>query len=304
MAQREKVVYLNGHIIPEREAAISIVDRGFTRGDAVFDAARTFNGTGFKLKEHIDRLYDSCKYLRLDPGMSKERMLELTVEVVERNVPLLGPTEDYWVTQRVTRGVEPSDPAEESSPTVLIDCRLLPLAKRAAYYKSGIPFMTPSVPRTPPQFLSPRAKTHNYLNMVLGDLEIHDKNPDGWALLLDEKGNLTEGRGANVFIVKNGVVATPREQFVLAGITRGEVMRLATSLRIPMEERDIDLYDAYTADEAFVTSTSLCICPASSFNSVVTGDGTVPGPVTARLMGAFTDLVGMDYVGQYLAHIQ
>ncbi len=304
MAQQERTAYLNGRMIPESQASVSIKDRGFTLGDAVFDMARTFNGRVFKLKEHIDRLYTSCKYLRLDPGMTREQMTDLTMEVVESNIPLLGPNEDYWVSQRVTRGVEPAHPGDEPQPTVFVGCVPLPLARRAHYYKEGVPLMTPSIPRTPPQFLSPRAKTHNYLNLVLGDLEVHEKDPNAWALLLDENGNLAEGRGSNVFVVKDGVVATPREQFVLAGITRETVLELAESLRMPVEERDIDLFDSYTAEEAFVTSTSLCICPVSSINGVTLGDGKVPGPVTERLMGAFSDLVGMDYVAQYLAHLE
>ena len=303
MAGQERVVYLNGDIIPESSAAIPIRDKGFIYGDAVFDVSRTFNGQPFRQKEHIDRLYASCRYLRLDPGMSKERMTELTVEIVERNVPLLGPNEDYWVTQRVTRGSDPIYPGDETNPTVLIECRPLPLALRARHFKTGIRMVTPSVPRIPPLFMSPRAKTHNYLNLVLGNLEAHDKDPEGWALMLDEKGNLAEGLGSNVFIVNNGVLATPKGQFVLAGITRDTVLELAANLKIPTEERDIDLYDAYTADEAFLTSTSLCICPASSINGVALGDGEVPGPVTGRLMGAFSDVVGMDYVAQYLAHL-
>ena len=294
----ERIVYLNGEYIPESRAAIPIRDRGFIYGDAVFDVARTFNGRPFKLKEHLDRLYASCRYLRLDPGMSQDSMEELSLEVLRQNVGLLGENEDYWVTQRVTRGVE----GEDGAPTVLIDCRPLPLAQRAAYFRRGISVVTPSIPRTPPRFMSPRAKTHNYLNMVLADLEAHDRDPDAWALLLDEQGNLAEGKGCNVFIVKNGILQTPQVQFVLPGITRETVLDLASGLGIQTDECDIDLYDAYTAEEAFFTSTSLCICPLSSINGAPVGEGKVPGPITGRLMGAFSDLVGMDYVAQYLAH--
>ena len=151
--------------------------------------------------------------------------------------------------------------------------------------------------------MSPRAKTHIYLNMVLGDLEAQGTDPGSWAVLLDEAGNLTEGRGSNIFLVKDGVVATPQGQFVLEGVTRGVVLELAGGLDFPTEERDLDLYDAYTADEAFLTSTSLCICPISSVNGAPVGDGRVPGPVTQRLMSAFSDTAGMDYVDQYLAHL-
>ena len=299
MATQDRVVYLNGDFIPESQAAIPIRDRGFIYGDAAFDVARTFKGRPFRLREHLDRLYASCRYLRLDPGMSQATMEELTLEVLRQNVPLLGEDEDYWVTQRVTRGVESP---EGDRPTVLIECKLLPLAQRARYYRTGVPLVTPSVPRTPPQFLSPRAKTHNYLNMVMGDMEARDRDPDAWALLLDARGNLAEGKGCNIFIVKDGAIHTPGVQFVLPGITRDIVLDMATSTGVEAQERDIDLYDAYTAQEAFLTSTSLCICPVSSINGVAIGDGSVPGPVTSQLISAFSDLVGMDYVAQYLAH--
>ena len=122
-------------------------------------------------------------------------------------------------------------------------------------------------------------------------------------MLLDENGNFTEGRGSNVFFVKDGVLSTPQGRFVLEGITRGIVLGLATSLGLPVVEQDIDLFDAYTADEAFLTSNSLCICPVASVNSAKISGGVVPGPITTQLTAAFSDLAGMDYVGQYLAHL-
>ena len=304
MAQGERVVYINGEIVPLSQARLSVHDRGFIHGDAVFDTTRTFNGKLFRLKDHIDRLYRSCKYMRLDPGVDREEMTSLTQEVLERNLPLLKPNEDYWVSQRVTRGVATTYPGEEERHTLIIDCRVVPFAKRARYFIDGIPLMTPSVRRVPHWAVSPRAKTHNYINMVLAEMEVSDSNPGAWALLLDERGNLCEGLGCNVFVVKDGALFTPKEQYVLAGITRAVVMELADSLKIPLVEADIDLYDAYTADEVFLTSSSLCVCPVSSINGNVIGDGKVPGPLTARLQGAFSDLVGMDYVAQYVAHLK
>ena len=103
--------------------------------------------------------------------------------------------------------------------------------------------------------------------------------------------------------VKDGTVATPKGQYVLEGITRGVTMNLAEGLDMAVEERDLDLYDAYTADEAFLTSTSLCICPISSFNGTPIAGGKVPGEITRRLMDAFSDTAGMDFEGQYLAHL-
>jgi branched-chain amino acid aminotransferase len=303
MSSQGNIVFFNGKLVPEAQAGISIRDRGYLYGDAAFDATRTFHGRPFKLRQHIDRLYDSLRYLRIDPGMDKDEMERWSLEVASHNYPLLPPNQDLWVTQRISRGIESSEPGATLRPTVLIETHAIPFARRAALYRDGIRLITPSVPRVPPRFLSPRAKTHNYLNLILGELEAHGADPDSWAVLLDESGNLTEGRGSNVFLIKDGVVSTPRGQFVLEGITRGMVLQLSTGLELEVAERDLDLFDAYTADEVFLTSTSLCVCPVASVNGARVGDGRVPGPITRRLMAAFTDLVGMDYVGQYLAHL-
>jgi branched-chain amino acid aminotransferase len=299
MTQNEPIVFLNSKLIPESQAGIPIRDRGFIYGDAVFDAARTFNGVPFKLTEHVKRLYDSLRYVRIDPGFSMGEMEHWSRRVVEHNHPLLPAGQDMWVMQRVTRGVEGGDAA----PTVLIETHAIPFAARAPLYREGARVTTPSVPRVPPRFMSPRAKTHNYLNLVLGDLEAQGTDPGSWAVLLDEAGNLTEGRGSNIFLVKDGTIATPKGQFVLEGITRRTVLDLADGLGLETAERDLDLFDAYTADEAFLTSTSLCICPVSAVNGSAIGDGSPPGPITRRLMQAFSDLAGMDFEEQYLAHL-
>ena len=298
---KEMVSYINGEIVPEREAKVSIRDVGFLSGDAVFDTTRTFGGKIFKLQEHLDRLYDSLKYMRIDPGMTKERMADITMQVLEANLPLLDENNDFWVSQRITRGVRTDS---DGGPTVIVECLPLPFVERARYYRDGLQLVTPSVRRTPPESMSPRAKVHNYINMVQGDLEVKAQNPDAWALLLDVNGNMAEGMGSNFFIVKDGAVITPREQFVLAGISRQTVIELAQELSIETREADVDLFDTYTADEAFVTSTSFCICSVSSVNGSTIGSDGVPGPVTDRLQKAYSGLVGIDIVGQYLSRLE
>ena len=303
MADQETVVFLNGRLIPESQASISIRDRGYLHGDAVFDATRTFNGTPFRLGDHVQRLYNSLRYVRIDPGMDPDEIEHWSREVVRHNYPLLPAGQDMWVMQRISRGEDSTQPGVERRATVLIETHAIPFAKRASLYRDGIRAITPSVPRIPPRFLSPRAKTHNYLNLIMGDLEAQATDPGSWAVLLDENGNFTEGMGSNIFLVKDGMVNTPKGQFVLEGISRGIAMDLATGLNFPVAERDLDLYDAYTADEAFFTSTSLCICPVASINGATIGDGKVPGPITERLMSAYSDLAGMDFVDQYLSHL-
>ena len=299
MLERERVVYLNGEILPESQAKISFRDLGFLHGDAVFDTTRTFNGKIFKLQEHLDRLFKSLKYMRIDPGLTKETFLKVTTQIVEQNLEVLDRGDDYWVSQRITRGVRGT--GTPLTPTVLIECTPLPLADRAHYFRDGLPVVVPSVRRTPPEAMSPRAKVHNYVNLELAELEVRAQNPDAWAILLDMRGNIAEGPGSNFFMVKDDVVITPKEQYILGGISRQTAMELAQELGIEVIEADIDLYDVYTADEAFVTSTSFCICPVSSINGSLMGAG-VPGPVTDRLQKAYSGLVGMDFVDQYLAH--
>jgi len=297
----ERVAYLNGEIVPESKATISIRDRGFLLGDAVFDTTRTFGHKIFRLEEHLDRLFRSLKYLRIDPGMTKDDLANLTMQVLEANLPLLGDDDDYWVTQRFTRGsgISQEDPST-FKPTVIIECLPLPLKERARLYRDGLAIVTPSIRRTPPEAMSPRAKMNNYINLVLADLEVKGQNPDAMAITLDINGNLCEGMGSNIVIVKDGAVLTPREQYVLAGISREVTMELAEKEGITVYQKDIDLFDAYTADEVFVTSTSFCVCPVSTVNGTGIGTGQVPGPITHQLQQAYSDLVGIDIVQQYL----
>jgi len=262
----ERVAYFNGEIVPESQVQVNFRDRGFILGDAAFDTTRTFGHRIFKIREHIDRFYRTLRYLHLDPGIDPDEMIRIAQEVLERNVHLLDEDEDYWVFQRVTRGpmVVGGEISEAAGPTTIVECTPLPFKARASLFRDGIEVVVPSFRRVPPESLSPRAKTHNYLNLIMADMEAKAQTPDAWAILLDGDGNLTEGMGSNVFLVENGKLLTPKIQKVLGGISRQTVMELADELAIPCEEKDLDLFDAYNADEAFITSTSLCLCPVRS----------------------------------------
>jgi branched-chain amino acid aminotransferase len=303
--QNERVAYHNGRIIPESEVLVSFRDRGFIFGDAVFDTARTFRHKPFRLKEHVDRLYRSLRYLQIDPGLSPAETVAVSEEVLARNLHLIDREDDYWLTQRISRGPLALDRDTETSggPTVIVECQPLPLKKRARLYRDGIQVVVPATRRTPPDSFSPRAKSHNYLNMIVADHEARALNPEAWAVLLDHSGNLAEGMGSNIFVVRDGRLLTPRERFVLPGVSRATVIELARSLGIDAAEQDIDLFDAYTAEEAFLSSTSLCLCPVSSINGAPIGSGKVPGPVTQRLIDAYARLVDCDFVAQYLRHL-
>ena len=303
--ENERVAWFNGKIVRENEVLIPFRDQGFLRGVAVFDMTRSFNGKAFRLEDHVARLYRSLKYLDIDPGLAPAEMTAISEEVLDRNRHLLGPGEDYWLAQRISRGVgrAPGDNWDHYGPNVIVDCVPLPLRERAKHFRDGIDVVTPSLRRTPPDSLSPRAKMHQYLNLVLADREVKAQNPDAWAVLLDVNGNLAEGQGSNIFLVRAGRLTTPRERFVLPGVSRQATIDLARQLQIPFEEKDIDLFDAYTADECFLTSTSLCICGVRSLNGRRFSADRVPGPVTQQLIGAYKEMVGCDFVAQYLARL-
>ncbi len=295
-----RIVYINGEFIPENQASISFRDKGFIAGDGVFDTARTFDGKIFRLKEHIDRLFKSLEYVQIDPGLSKQEFIDATQQIVDLNQDKRRPDEDYWVSQRVTSGLQYLDgePAEYEGSTIVIDCVPLPLRARASFFQKGIPAAIAQRPKIAPEALSANAKTNNYLNMMLAQREVSAIHPGAWALMNDPNGNIAEGAGCNFFAVKDGVVFTPSAEFILAGISRDVVIELCEKLGIEIKETTITLNQALAADEAFFTSTSLCICPLASLNGK--DFDKIPGPVTTQLTEAFSELVEYDFVGQYL----
>jgi branched-chain amino acid aminotransferase len=299
----ERIAWFNGQFVPESEVRIPFRDSSWVYGDGAFDMTRSFGHRLFKVKPHVDRLYRSLKYLRIDPGFGPDKMCTLTEEVFERNRHLLAPDDDYWIGQRISRGVKKveGDNIDYHGPNVVLECAPLPLRQRAKLFKEGIRVVVPAHRRVPPDALTPRAKTHNYLNLIVANQEVQSTDPEAWAVLLDVNGNLCEGMGSNIFAVRDGEVLTPREKFVLPGVSRQTVIDLAGEEGIRVREVDIDLYDAYSADEIFLTSTSLCMCPVTKVNGLEIGPkGQVWGPVTKRLADAYRRFVDFDFVGQYL----
>ncbi|HEY7766182.1 MAG TPA: aminotransferase class IV [Aestuariivirgaceae bacterium] len=300
----ERVAYFNGGIVPESQVRVSFRDYGFSVGDGAFDTARSAGHKPFLFREHIDRLYKSLAYLRLDPGLSAKQMLDLTLEVFERNLPLLAEHDDYWLTQWISRGVRSlARTSAEGAPTVIIECSPLPLKARARGMQEGLEVITPGgIRRTPPEAISPRYKSLSYGNLVAGDVEVQALKPGATCVLLDTRGCLCEGLGSNIFIVRDGEVLTPHERYVLAGLSRQTVMEIAGDLSVPLREADIDLYDAYVAEEAFITSTSWCLVPVKSINGKIMSAGAW-GPVTRALSEGYKQrLGGFDYVAQYTRH--
>jgi branched-chain amino acid aminotransferase len=169
-----RTAWFNGKFVPETDVMIPYRDRSFNRGDGCFDMTRTFNGQPFRVKEHVERLFRSLRYLRIDCGLEPKEMTAIADEVVERNEPLRAAAGDWWVGWRISRGVDAigDEGWANTGPQVIVDCTPLPLKARARQFRDGIDVVIPSARRVAPAEVSPRAKTHNYLNLILADKEV------------------------------------------------------------------------------------------------------------------------------------
>ena len=301
---KERTVYINGKFVPESEAKISIFDAGFCTGEGITEVTRTFKHKPFKLDEHIKRLYRSLKMTGIDPGMKTEEMTRLTLEVLKRNLPLIEEDDDCCIVHNITAGERghPYFGGGAGSTTVVIYCAPVGFRWYARQYETGIHLVTPSNRMYPPQCLDPKIKHRSRMYARIAELQAKLVDPEARALLLDLEGNISEGTGFNLFIVTDGVLRTPTTRNILAGISRATVLELAEKMGIPAVEEDLQPYDVYNADEAFYTSTSPCVLPVTKFNGAPIGDG-VPGPITKRLLKAWSDLVGVDIVKQALDHM-
>ena len=288
--------YFNGGWVPFSQVKIDPSDRGFTVGDVVFDVARTFNGKSFRMKEHIDRLYRSLKYVRIDPGLSPGEMLDISEEVVQRNEPLRQDVGDYTITQFITRG--PGTTARDAGPpTVCVKAGAINFGRIAPLFEDGAHGVIARTRSYPVESLDPKVKNFSRMNFNLADLEAGDVDPEAWPILMDTEGNLTEGTGYNVFLVTDGVIRTPGDRSILQGVSRRMVFDLARQLNIPLVEEDFQPYDLYTSDEAFFSSTSPCVLPVTKVDKRQLGDGR-PGPIVQQLLSAWGESVGLDIVDQ------
>jgi branched-chain amino acid aminotransferase len=296
----EPLVYLNGRFLPESEATISIYDRGFLYGDLVTESTRTFGLRPFRLREHVERLGWSLRATEIAPGLSLDEIERITLELLERNRALFGQHDDAWIVHNVSRGVGAfgRGPGEqERRATVLIHCFPIDFRDLARRYREGVHAVVPSTRQLPPECLDPKIKHRSRMHFALAGREAARVEPGAQPVLLDLRGNLTEGPGANFFLVSRGVVRTPGSHGVLRGISRATVFELCRQLGIACREEDLQPYDAVTAEEAFFTSTPYCLLPVTRFNGQPLGDGG-PGPITRRLLEAWSALVGTDIVAQ------
>ena len=278
-------IWINGKLYDKADAKVSVYDHGLLYGDGVFEGIRVYSGKVFRLKEHVDRLYDSARSIWLEIPMTRDQMTEAVKSTVQANHK-----HDGYIRLVVTRGAGSLglDPRKCTDPQVIIivdDISLYP----QELYDHGLKIVTAATIRNHPNALNPRIKSLNYLNNILAKIEgIRAGCVE--ALMLNHKGEVAECTGDNIFLVKNGILRTPPiDAGILEGITRNAVMDLARQAGITVQEIALTRHDVYAADEVFLTGTAAEVIPVVKCDGRPIGAGK-PGPMTKQLREKFQQL--------------
>jgi branched-chain amino acid aminotransferase len=278
-------VHINGQLFDKENAKISVYDHGLLYGDGVFEGMRSYGGKVFRLKEHLDRLWNSAKTIWLDIPMSRDDMAKAVNDTLAANQ-----IKDGYIRLVVTRGVGTLglDPNRCSHPQVIVITDKIELYPED-FYRNGLEIVTASTMRNHPGALNPRIKSLNYLNNILAKIE-GLKAGCIEALMLNHKGEVAEATGDNIFLVRGGALQTPPlDAGILEGITRDAVIELARGAGIEVREMPLTRHDVYIADECFLTGSAAEVIPVVKIDSRTIGDGK-PGPITRDLIARFRKL--------------
>jgi branched-chain amino acid aminotransferase len=286
MEHKERLIYVDGNYYPKSGAKISVYDHGFLYGDGVFEGIRAYNGSVFKLKEHINRLYSSARAILLEIPLTKEEMTRAVIETLKKNK-----LTDAYIRLVVSRGAGDLglDPRKCHKPTIIIITDRIRLHDTTAKEK-GITAIISWVKRDPVDATSHEIKSLNYLNSILAKIEANSANVDE-AICLNKEGFVCEGVAENIFTVTNGTIITPPTSTgALRGITRNVVIEIAQKLGYVVTKKEITPADLFLADEVFFTGTAAEVVPVREINKRRIGDGN-PGSVTKKLMEEYQKAV-------------
>ena len=298
-------VFYNGVFVDETDARISIYDSSLMFGDMVFEMTRSFNKKQFKLKEHLNRLYASARYLRIDleSVMTKEEMEENVYKTIEINEPYFDRNDEHRIMIDVTRGLlsiyRGVVGTHDGINIIIADFPLRwTVEGMGILYDKGINAVIPSQRAIPAALIDPKVKNRSRIHYLMANIQVSGYQGDNnWALLLDTDDYIAEGTGDNFFIVKDNVLYTPEPRNILRGISREYVFTLADQLNMSCQERNLDVYDVVNADEAFMTGTPFCILPVSSLNGqpIVNRNSE---SIVHLLLNQWSQNVGIDIVKQ------
>lgn len=294
-----RVVYHNGKFVPESEAKISIFDSALMFGDMVFEMTRSFNKKQFKLKEHIDRLYDSINHVKIPLKITKEEMEKICYETIEQNESSFSDTDEHRLMINISRGPlsiygEIFD--NKLEPTIIVADFPLKWTVQGMgkLFDVGINAIVPKQRAIPEELLDPKVKNRSRLHYMMANIQTSQfPGENNWPLLLDPDNFVAEGSGDNFFIVKNNELFTPEPRNILVGISRNYVLDIAKKLGIVCHEKNLLLEDVENANEAFMTATPFCMLPVTSIHSKNIGTGK-RGPVFDKLLNQWSKNVDVD----------
>ncbi|MDD5432265.1 MAG: branched-chain-amino-acid transaminase [Candidatus Omnitrophica bacterium] len=285
-------IYIDGKFYDKNNAKISVFDHGLLYGDGVFEGIRSYKRLVFKLKEHIERLYESAHSLMIKIPITKEQMIKAVVATLKENK-----LEDAYIRLIVTRGEGDLglDPRKcFGRPTVIIIADRIALYPEK-FYKEGLSIITVPTVRNLPEALNPQIKSLNYLNNILAKIEAVNSGCDE-AIMLDSLGYVAECTGDNIFIVKNNHLYTPPQCMgTLRGITRDSIMEIAKKAKISVHEHVITRHEVFISDECFLSGTAAEIIPVVKVDGRIIGEGR-PGKTTLSLMKKFKEITKKEGV--------
>jgi len=288
------LIYLNGKLVPEEDAKVSIFDHGLLYGDGVFEGIRGYNGRIWKLEEHLSRLYNSAKAIMLDVPLNFYDLKNAIIQTVRANK-----LKDSYIRVVVTRGAGDLglDPRKCRVPTLFIIAGTIQLYPEALYEK-GLDVITVGTKRNLTESVNPSIKSLNYLNNILAKIEANNAGA-AEGLLLNHMGYVSECTGENIFTVRNNSLYTPPVYAgVLEGVTRNIVKEIAAGIGLKVTEENMTRHDIFTADECFLTGTAAEIVPVVSLDKRVIGTGK-PGEITRRIRKEFSFLTREEGVPVY-----
>ncbi|MDD5464969.1 MAG: branched-chain-amino-acid transaminase [Candidatus Omnitrophica bacterium] len=285
-------IYINGKFYEKENAKISVFDHGLLYGDGVFEGIRSYDRRVFKLKEHIDRLFESAQSIMLKIPLTKEQMIKAVVGTLKANK-----LADAYIRLVVTRGEGDLglDPRKcYKGATIIIIADKIALYPQKLY-QDGLSIVTVPTVRNLPEALNPQIKSLNYLNNILAKIEAGNAGCDE-AIMLDSLGYVAECTGDNIFVAKGGHLYTPPQCMgTLRGITRDSILEIARKNKIAAHEHVITRHEVYISDECFLTGTAAEVIPVVKVDGRVIGRGK-PGVLTFTLMKKFKELTAKDGV--------
>ena len=283
-------IYINGKFYEKEDAKISVFDHGLLYGDGVFEGIRSYNRRVFKLKEHIDRLFESAQSIMLKIPLPREQMIKAVVDTIKGNK-----LDNAYIRLIVTRGEGDLglDPCKCSKgATIIIIADMIALYPQKLY-REGLSIVTVPTVRNLPEALNPQIKSLNYLNNILAKIEAGNAGCDE-AIMLDSLGYVAECTGDNIFVAKSGHLYTPPQCMgTLRGITRDAILGIARKNKIGAHEHVITRHEVYISDECFLTGTAAEIIPVVKVDGRIIGSGK-PGPLTFVLMKKFKELTAKN----------